>query len=1405
MRPLRSGSDSLPRFLVAAGTSHFPNLPNDDLEQVPHEIERVARAFHALGYHRLPGAPASNRDEVRKLFVNGRKACDAEGGLVVAYYTAHGVRDVSEGRFYLLTEESNPSDLAETALAVEDLWRALCVGSKASQVLVILDTCYAGAGAAQLANAAAHLALRSANGPELFVIAAAGPKQEADQGALSLALEAALANTHGRLGNSMQEFLQIADVMAEVKRYLGENYPAQQASYSGIDIEGDCYLFPNPRYRPGMPSGLDLETQRSYAEHWVPKARGAPDGTSGWYFTGREQALKELVDWLEQPSADGRARVVTGGPGCGKSALLARIVTLSHPASRGQVLAAAEGKPGSGSVPPAGVVSVAVHARHMLLNDVVRHIARGLGCVAKDAAELVEAIGRRAGKTVIVVDALDEADEKLQIVSSLLLPLADLGHIFLLVGTRPDTVQLGRRFRGFGEAAVEINLDAPHYIGPDDVRRYVERRLLATDEPGRITAYSADPARARAVARAVSARAGDVFLVAHAAVVSLLTNPFPMEIDVPGWADRLPTELSSAFKFFLDEIERLKPGGLCAAMVQAVLLPLAFGEGEGLPWLNIWQPLAAGLSLLTVSDDDIFLVREHAAAFIVEAVENNGSVYRLYHEELAEHLRGLSHPAKVQQRIVDVLRTGVSAVGAGQHRSWEQAHPYTRTHLVTHAFKASVMDTLVGDGIFIAAADPVRMLQALSASREPLAHKAYPCYELAYQNLAHRSLEERVSYIEMAARQIGNDKLADLWAGQACPRDWAVHWIRSLHVSSHRVIPRPWREGASALASLDGRLVMLVGEAGLIQVRDLDSGLPSAEPLPIDMRAWTIAAHTFDHETIVVFGGRDGSFQVWNLTLGVLICRQAEGHASMINSISIGIFGKQRIFVAGDSDGTVRIWDLMSGTALGGPLRGHPAYVTATALATLDGRPVIVSGAADGTIRVWCLASGRPVGAPIAAHTHGVHALAVGEIEGRPVIVSGGAPPVLQIRDLGSRALIGQAPHELHDWVSSIAIGKLGGREIVVSGHHEHMVRLWDLASCAPIRAPLRGHDGALDLVAIAESERGTVIVSGGEDDTVRVWDTLLAEPDIASWDTDTSECHSVETAVVNGRLLVVSGGYDGKVRVWDAGSGAPVLEIHSHDFALAAVAVGRIDHRPVIISGGYDGVVKLWDFASGTLIDSLLPPAPPSRDDSLVSLVGLVALGDHSCIVWETNDHTMLVYDVESRQPVCRPLAGHTGWVRSIAVATIEGRPVLVSSGDDGTVRTWNLATGRRLLRPLRGHDLGVRAIALTRAKGRWTVVCGGSDGTLRQWDLLSRMPIGEPLRGADEQVTALAIQMYEGRMMIFAGGEDRILRLWDADGKQRAAVHVASRVMALAATGGGSVFAATSSGVMALQFALH
>jgi hypothetical protein len=94
------------------------------------------------------------------------------------------------------------------------------------------------------------------------------------------------------------------------------------------------------RYWPDIEPwvGWRLSHDPAMASHWGPRARGVErDSRPGWYFTGRRQALRELTDWLEHQRADGAVRVVTGGPGSGKSAVLARLVALADPQYRARV------------------------------------------------------------------------------------------------------------------------------------------------------------------------------------------------------------------------------------------------------------------------------------------------------------------------------------------------------------------------------------------------------------------------------------------------------------------------------------------------------------------------------------------------------------------------------------------------------------------------------------------------------------------------------------------------------------------------------------------------------------------------------------------------------------------------------------------------------------------------------------------------------------------------------------------------------------------------------------------------------------------------------------------------------------------------------------------------------------
>lgn len=112
------------RFLIAAGTACYQNLPEDEqLPGVEEAVRLVAELFTGkLGYERVlpdlsvsPTADQLRRGLSRWLTAKDRRADDQ----VVIYYSGHG--EPWGDDHYLLTADSSPENLAGTALASGDL------------------------------------------------------------------------------------------------------------------------------------------------------------------------------------------------------------------------------------------------------------------------------------------------------------------------------------------------------------------------------------------------------------------------------------------------------------------------------------------------------------------------------------------------------------------------------------------------------------------------------------------------------------------------------------------------------------------------------------------------------------------------------------------------------------------------------------------------------------------------------------------------------------------------------------------------------------------------------------------------------------------------------------------------------------------------------------------------------------------------------------------------------------------------------------------------------------------------------------------------------------------------------------------------------------------------------------
>jgi hypothetical protein len=247
------------------------------------------------------------------------------------------------------------------------------------------------------------------------VIASAHPLDKAQEGIFCNALRSVLFEpTASRLWSDKDEYIHSEFLARAVSKLLPADASRPQYKADGIGQD----FIPNPRHGPGLVG--EVVEERSWrlsvsvgAEHFDLAARGIEVGESGWYFAGRKTLLRALVDWLKTTSHG--VRIMTGLPGAGKSAVMGRLATLSDPeyrkaATEAGVMPSAD----EATVPPEGVIDVAIHAKGKTLNDCARSLAQGLGIsvgreLSVDLEDLVTAIGRIERRITIMVDALDEA------------------------------------------------------------------------------------------------------------------------------------------------------------------------------------------------------------------------------------------------------------------------------------------------------------------------------------------------------------------------------------------------------------------------------------------------------------------------------------------------------------------------------------------------------------------------------------------------------------------------------------------------------------------------------------------------------------------------------------------------------------------------------------------------------------------------------------------------------------------------------------------------------------------------------------------------------------------------------------------------------------------------------------
>jgi tetratricopeptide (TPR) repeat protein len=248
--------------------------------------------------------------------------------VVVFYYSGHG-GCYNDGGHYICTTEYDPSNpAAPGAIDTSQLRQWFFSGERHPQnVLLILDTCYSGKGAADLIAAVARSPLDRtlpSDQAGLIVLTAARFHDEAEQSIFTTLLSDAIHDV-GREHQSLA-FIPIALITT----WVNERLKTQKASHSQIGSCRDEFV-PNPNYsyyRQSLdetksdPGDLAVKIRRTTADvgHETERLLTAyiPN------FVGRVDELSEIRSLLtrEEPGY----LLVRGIAGAGKSALLANLI-----------------------------------------------------------------------------------------------------------------------------------------------------------------------------------------------------------------------------------------------------------------------------------------------------------------------------------------------------------------------------------------------------------------------------------------------------------------------------------------------------------------------------------------------------------------------------------------------------------------------------------------------------------------------------------------------------------------------------------------------------------------------------------------------------------------------------------------------------------------------------------------------------------------------------------------------------------------------------------------------------------------------------------------------------------------------------------------------------------------------
>ncbi|MGW0875268.1 AAA family ATPase [Streptomyces sp. NPDC002740] len=1367
-----------------------------------------------------PPKPLQSVHDLRTFLIDEDLIGTSDDEALVIYLTGHGLAPAGPQHFLRLPDTHTDRPLA-TAFPTAELIAA-ALDSPAEHVLVMVDSCFSGRLAEELDRTLKALHPDRHALSSLVVLAAGNEDSTPRLRAFTAALAAVHAhcadeaNGYARSHLSWEDFHTILDTVWDPAQMadLHVLWPPRSISRRLAARELSPCL-PNP----GHTDTALLEDARSQLgwtrpdvdDYWITRASGQMSGDAGWYFTGRTALVTRMNAFL---AGSGSTLIVTGQAGSGKSALLARLVTLSDPRFCGNPLY----RPYLAAIPeelrvPTGAIDAAVLARNTDPQELSAALYRALTGqpvpAGTDASELLRghartALARTGRPLTVVVDGIDEAKNPRRIITDVLGPLAAAlrsdgrNTVRLILGIRssppPSRQTLPVRDTYAERGLLDLLRQATHATAPlrtdddsaqEDIAAYTAALLHAEPATGSRLVHRSDQPIA-AVAAAVAQEVAPSFLDARLAVQQLHARTFLPAPSDASWRRQLREGTQELLRQDLADVAqhtRTRPEDLLA-----VLRATAFALGAGLPWATVWPAAVRGLEPGCDSPEaTIRLVRDsRLTGYLTTAVEDGRTVYRPIHERVSETLRTAPHTLLIEQTLPgfdDTPDTSSAPVHAHLTQAFarlletapqQPPHPYLRRHLVAHAEAGGVLDDAHIPASFLPFESHGRIRGALGL---PVTAQAGTRRLAAWSRI-----EPFLADAPPAARADSLALAEHADTGQPLPRPDTLprplslgpRWNR-LHLPNNILAGTP--SGICQLVtfrSTDQSTIVAAGHVdGSVTMRDARTGVPFGAPftnLGPYVRAMTVLKARRRRETApLLVAGSDAGLWRCDPDTG-RIRKMLDGRIRALTSFTDPDRGT--LLAVATPQGVLTMDPHNGAIVHERPHTPERRPATVHALETVflpDGQTLLAIGE-DGS-RVPLLdahtlqSAGQLPGlgmgtSALQAFTdrHGQPRLAIASRSGKGVRifdpVTRRQQPHAPIRR--SVASMAHFPDRAYGGLLVLGSGVDGSITVVDPDDGEQLYTL-----PAEHTKTIRG-------LAVLRAGREPLVVSGSLDGTIRLWDPARDD----TYDTPSTDRHAEHVTLLPqqaGPPRLISGHDASTVTEISPTTGWPTPYPHDapdlpgHHITALAAPDHASRHHPTPLAVGYsDGSIRILTEEGGHHV--LQTPFDRTRRSHARTLLFLPTTPSQPPVLAAGFSNSCLVY--YPFDDGYGPDTLHTeGPVRALAAATAGESPLLALA--TRTVRLLHPGQPPHARLPQRiGGTHSLAFITLPAAPGPF-LATGGADGVIRLWNPTTprseALPVLQGHRGKVTALTVLHHPAHSQPLLISASTDDTTIRAWD------------------------------------------